>query len=93
MLNDWTVDTNTQVIIYPVYNSSNTPRDLDIALAGNEFMTFIQFLVNGDTVQDALSKMNSQTQTDIAQNKTRLAPTERWSWTSYGNTNLTFTAP
>jgi hypothetical protein len=92
MLNDWTVDTNTQVIIYPVYDSSNTARELDIALAGNEFMTFIQSLVDGDTVKDALSEMNAQTQTDIAQHKNTMAPTERWSWTSYGNTNLTFTA-
>jgi hypothetical protein len=93
MLNDWTVDSNTQVIIYPVYNSSNTANDLDIALAGNEFLTFIQFLVRGNTVQAALSQMNARTQTDIAQHKTTLAPTERWSWTSYGNTNLTFTTP
>jgi hypothetical protein len=93
MLNDWTVNSNTQVIIYPVYSPINTSNELDLSLAGNEFGTFIQSLVGGATIEDALSQMNTQTQTDIAQHKTTLAPTERWSWTYYGNTNLTFTAP
>jgi IPT/TIG domain len=94
MLGDWTVDTNNQVIIYPTYSSSNTANELDLGLAGNEFLAFIQSLVQGNTVNTALSQMNTQTQTDITNNKTKLAPTERWSWTSYGNTNFTlFTAP
>jgi hypothetical protein len=95
MLNDWTVDTNTQVIIYPSYNSSDTPKELQLGLAGNEFMTFIQSLVNGATVETALAEMNAQTQTDISQGHQQktLAPTWGWTWTSYGNKNLTFTAP
>jgi hypothetical protein len=36
MLNDWTVNTNTQVLIYPVYDSINTSNELDLGLAGNE---------------------------------------------------------
>ena len=50
-------------------------------------------LVGGATVEDALSQMNTATKTDIAQHKTTLASTERWSWTYYGNENFKFTAP
>lgn len=85
------LNTNNQVLIYPVYNSNNTSHGLDIGLAANEFMFFMQSLVAGVTVQDALSQMNTQTQTDISQHA--LPSNQRWSWTYYGNSNLTFTAP
>jgi hypothetical protein len=96
MLGDWAVNTNTQVLIYPVYNASDTANELQPGLAGNEFMTFLHYLSQGDTtVQQALSKMNDQTQDDISkahQHKT-LAPTWGWTWKLYGNKDLTFTTP
>lgn len=96
MLSDWAVNTNRQVFIYPLYDASDTVNELQLGLAGHEFMTFLQYLSQGDTtVAQALSKMNDQTQHDISyghQHKT-LAPSWGWKWKSYGNTNLTFTAP
>jgi hypothetical protein len=67
------------VLIYPVYDSINTSNELDLGLAGNEFLVFMTSLVGGATVEDALSQMKTATKTDIAQHKTTLAPTERWS--------------
>jgi hypothetical protein len=99
-IQNWIVDTNNQVLIYPVYDPTDTNRELDLGLAANEYRAFLQALAQGNnvTVGDALTSLNNQTQIDIAANQQVLRSEnqgipEIWSWSAYGNSNLTFNPP
>jgi hypothetical protein len=89
---DWIVDANKQVLIYPVYASINTEREIPIGLAANEYLAFLTDLLQGDTVQNAIDYANTITQQDIAQSPS-LPSWQRWTWTAYGNSDLTINPP
>lgn len=98
--------TNNQVLIYPVYtNPPDTTSVLDIRFAADEYVAFLTDLAKSDseTVGAALAALNQRTASDIANfhpqeevdnpDGTKGFIPEVWSWTAYGNTNLTFNPP
>jgi hypothetical protein len=91
-IQDWIVDTDKQVLVYPAYASNDTSREISIGLAANEYLAFLKQLLQGSsTVADAIAYANTITQQDI--DNANLPSTQRWTWKAYGNTNLTFNPP